>query len=58
MAKKSKTPESPTALRRRMVLVSDFDLQSMRDAFAAKQSVTVTVQPASARSVGAPVSAL
>lgn len=48
MAKKTtKTPaqEAPATLRRRMVLVSDTDLQSMRDAFAAKQPVTVTVHP-------------
>jgi hypothetical protein len=44
MAKKAK-PVDATVLRRRMVLVAESDLQSIRDAFAAKQPVTVTVHP-------------
>ena len=43
MTKKTKAAELPaTVLRRRMVLVSEADLQSMREAFAQQRSVTVT----------------
>jgi len=44
MAKKTKAAEpSATALRRRMVLVSEADIQGMREAFAQQRSATVTV---------------
>jgi hypothetical protein len=51
MAKKAKTPTTttPTTLRRRMVLVSETDLQSMRTAFAAGTTATVTVHPTEKR---------
>jgi hypothetical protein len=44
MSKKTKVAEpSATDLRRRMVLVSEADLRSMREAFAQQRSLTVTV---------------
>lgn len=38
-------PQAPERLRRRMVLVGEADLQRIREAFAAKQPVNVTVHP-------------
>jgi hypothetical protein len=50
MAKKEKAPAvAPTTLRRRMVLISEADVQSMKAAFAAGKEAVVTVHAVPSR---------